>query len=406
MNSNSKDKNTECKVLTVIDGIKDAERLKKKYPCGYLLMGKEIPADADLVKTVGEAMEAVKAGDLTLNELKVVLATKLSLAQLEFVFVMLSQRVDLYDVLCQVDEKAKIRDVKAIVKSLALVTVEGITETAMLSRAVAGTVGDVVFSVITSGLKTFSHFSLLECGVTNLFVCGVFSAFEVYRWAKDEITGAEAIGNIGEHAAGLIGGVAGGYGCAIAGGIAGAAAGSVIPIIGTAIGGTAGYIVGMMVGGVAGDFLARLIYRLFVPQERKPTKKQVARKAAKKFGINIDDHSFKEAHERFRMKLLNDHSDKHPNATQEEVKKYDDETRDNLACWKIVREYYKDQNKISEDAGIFETAEAFITVQVKRAYNTVTHNWEIVNAWFGDNEEFNKLDTERKEKIESVLIPL
>lgn len=88
--------------------------------------------------------------------------------------------------------------------------------------------------------------------IANAVCIGIENTKILYKFAKGEITGAEALDQAGSATCSLVGGLAGGT----KGASIGAALGTVLGPVGTAIGG----VVGGVVGGIAGSTVGEAIY--------------------------------------------------------------------------------------------------------------------------------------------------
>ncbi len=104
--------------------------------------------------------------------------------------------------------------------------------------------------------------------------------------------------------------------------------------------------------------------------------------------------------DRFRKALLLNHPDKHPGASVEELEALKAETRDILACWAILREYYHDQGQID---GV-DTEEGYITMNVLKIFDLVTKQWTLARSWFGDESSIGRAIDPQHEKIEKVTL--
>lgn len=387
--------------------------LRQAYPYGCLLFKGHDPQEfiptPDVQRTVREAMEAVKASRLSLRDLKTALKDRLSVAQYGLVFVELIKDENLHGVLKQLDSrKFEKRLITISVKRMVVHSIESPNASAIVARAFIATTGSVAIDLATKGVSGFVNASAAGCGVSNALMFAIFSAVELYRWSKGT-DGTEVAKNIGEHAVGSLCGFGGGYGGFLGGAMAGAAVGSVVPLIGTSIGGVIGGIIGTFLGGFVLDAAGRFVYRKILPRkknanvdteesfEQQLTPEEVANKAAEKFGINLTDDSFEEAHARFRRRLLGNHPDKHPQASEEERERLTAETRDILACWLVVREYYNDKKEV-EGA---DCEEGIIKVFVLKVFERVTNQWKVARTYFHHFNLGRDIDPV-KEKIEEV----
>jgi hypothetical protein len=415
----------QLRELTLEDHLPMYDVLRVEYPFGYkLFSNRELPADETLYRIVREAVNAVRAHVISLDDLRERLLSRLTMAQYQLVFVELLKHDDLHGVMEQLDRK-KTENLKTtkFVKELIVSTVEKTDPTAIGMRALVGTAGGTGFSVASRGVSGLTSSLVSVGGVSSLAVFAIFSALEVYRWSKSDdgkIDGITALVNIGEHAVGTTSGFLGGWGGAIAGGLAGAALGSVVPVIGTVIGGIAGTILGLFFGGVICDATNRYIYRKFLPRKevntvekeedefRRLTPREIAERAATKFGVNLDCHSFSEAQTRFRQELLRSHPDKNPNASLAEKEQLQANTRDNLACWCVLREYYKDHCTSSSNAvrsdgkDLDESPEGYIKIKVLRVFNAISNSWKVARCFFG-TASLDRPLTEHEELQEMVL---
>jgi hypothetical protein len=381
------------------------DALKAEYPFGCKLFANEpVPAES-LPRIVEEAARAVIDGVIPLVDLRKRLRRHLTMEQYDLVFVELLKKQDLYGVVEQLDRKKteKFKTTK-YVKSLIIKTVEETDAAAIGMRALAGTVGGTSFNAASRGVSGLTSSLYPVDGVSSSAVFAIFSAIEVYGVRSTVGPGVRsmlftALVNVGEHAVGTTNGFLGGWGGATAGGLAGAALGSVVPVIGTVIGGIAGTILGMFFGGAICDATGRWIYRKFLPRKEVSTveteedefhqftPREIADKAAKKFHVNLDKHSFGKAQRRFRQALLRSHPDKNPLASPEEKERLQAETTDILACWCVVREYYKDHpTSSSRESGdeddIDESQEGYIKIQVLRVFNAISNSWDVKRCFF------------------------
>jgi hypothetical protein len=399
----------QLRTVELNDNLHIYHDLRKKYPCGCKLFnGEKLPADHELFECVQDALRAVNARDLDLEALRTALGTRLTIQQYESVFVELVKHEDLYDVLQKFDHKmTEQKTVTTVVQMAVVHMVEKADTSAILMRAGVGIVADLAYNAMNSG---FLQFTANGNFVASVGIFTLFSAIEIYRWSKGDIDGNTAMINIGEHAAGTGCGLAG----MVAGAAAGAAIGSIVPIVGTTIGG----IIGAFVGGFTFDAAGRMIYRKLLPrkvqtEESVPTNEEVrmspdeiAQKAADKLEIHFKHHSFGEAQRRFRRMLLQHHPDKHPNASPTEMERLHAETRDILACWTIVRQYYQD-NKENRDKVLFYpnevVHESFIEVFVLKVKNAATGAWRIARCFFDNNSMDRPVDPE-SEKLEQMTL--
>ena len=217
-------------------------------------------------------------------------------------------------------------------------------------------------------------------------------------------SGSEVIKNIGEHAVGNVCGAAG----ALGGFQVGAAIGTFLaPGVGTVIGG----VIGSIIGGLICDGAGRAIYRRFVPgkktktiennviEEHELTPRELAEKASSKFHIDINYDTFDEAQAKYRRHLLANHPDKHPNVAEEERKRLTAETADILACWNIIREYYKERgNDVESDC-----EEGFIKIFAYQIFDVATQHWRTVRTFF-DHVKFGREIDPTKEKLTEIVI--
>lgn len=403
----------QLRETTLSDSLSVYDDLKQDYPYGCILFGEHTPqeciANRDIQQVVRQAMEAVRASRLDFRQLKVALKERLTVAQYQLVFVELIKDENLHGVLKQLDNrKLEQQLVTRSVQQMVVYTIESPNKGAIMSRAAIGTSGSAVFDLVTKGVSSLGSASAAGCAVSNGVMFTIFTAVELYRWSKGA-DGLEVAKNIGEHAVGSLCGFGGGYGGCLVGSMAGAALGSVVPGIGTAIGGVIGGIIGTLFGGLVCDATGRWFYRKILPRketahvdteenvEQQITAEEVAKKAAEKFRINLQLDSFEEAHARFRRRLLDSHPDKHPGASEEEHARLTAETRDILACWLIVREYYNDRGQV-EGA---DCEEGFIKAFVLKVFEASINQWRVVRTYFHDVALGRDINP-GTEKIESI----
>lgn len=403
----------QLRPTTLNDSMSTYDDLKRDYPYGSLLFQERTPeirfANADIQRIVREAMEAVNASRLDSRRLKTALKEQLTVAQYQLVFVELIKDENLHGVLKQLDNrKFEQRSVTTMVREMVVRSIESPDPIAVVARAAIGTAGSAAFDLAMKGVSGFTQASAAGCAASNAVMFAVFAAVELYRWSKG-LDGQEAAKNIGEHAIGSVLGFGGGYVGYLGGASVGAAVGSVVPVIGTVVGGVLGGIIGMLFGGLACDATGRFVYRKALPRketahvdtettvEQRLTPEEIAQKAADKFGIKFNLDSFEDAQRRFRRKLLDNHPDKHPEASEEEHKRLTAETRDILACWLIIREYYNDRGQV-EGA---DCEEGFIKVFAVRVLDAATNQWRLVRTYFGIFEPDHHVDP-ATEKIEEV----
>jgi hypothetical protein len=177
--------------------------------------------------------------------------------------------------------------------------------------------------------------------------------------------------------------------------------------------GVFGAIFFMCTGSYVADFAARKAYRKALPKEKScveereelvehtMSKLEIAQKAADKFGVNLNSHSFEEAHIRFRKMLLAAHPDKHPNASAEHLEELTAETRDIIACWGIVRLHYAEAGAVAE----CEVDETFVTTTVLYAWDAALNGWKVVRSWCGNIGLGRNIDpaTERLDQVTIYL---
>jgi hypothetical protein len=212
---------------------------------------------------------------------------------------------------------------------------------------------------------------------------------------------------------GSICGFGGGYAGFTAGAVAGATLGSVVPVIGTVVGGVVGSILGLLLGSVICDISGRWVYRKVFPnkqsreetiefsEERRMTPQEIAERAATTINVNIHLDTFDEAHKRFRRKLLSVHPDKAPvNATDDEKRLRTEQTRDVLACWTLVRQWYVDENRHDP-----HVSEAFIEMCVLKMWDAALGGFKVVRSWFGSPNMYSVVDDEI-ETVDVVYIPI
>lgn len=375
--------------------------LQRQYPCGCLLFGPDpLPATENLFDVVREAIEAVRAENLTIEEFQRSLSRRLTGEQYQLVYVELMKNADLRGVIQKYEvKKNETKVMLRYVREVIVTMVEKADDRAILMRAGLETVIDGAIIGVKAAMKVASSSTsavLNSNGVSNIIAFSLFSALEIYRWSRGDITTQELWENIGEHTVGATAGFVGGWGGMVAGGAAGAAVGSVVPVIGTAIGATIGAIVGSILTGLVCDYAGRTVYRKFVPRRAKSeqvrsesfeqplTPKEMAEKAATRLGVNLTCHTFSEAQMRFRKKLLRARPDKNPDASDERLAALAEETRDFLACWAILREYYKD---IQQDETMHDNdaAESYIDILVLKARDTIDGAWTSVRYFFDVN---------------------
>jgi uncharacterized membrane protein YhiD involved in acid resistance len=293
-------------------------------------------------------MDAVNASELSLTDMKIALRTHLTEAQKQYVFAGLYKDVDLHAMLKQMDRRFFEKKVtRTYVQEIVRYTIEETDYLAVGARAVAGSMGGAILKCFLFGANRNGKVQW-ESGVhTSTLICMMVCVGKLYRYSvSPDMTAKEFAKNVGEHVVGCGAAVAGAW----AAGAAGAAVGSVFPAgVGTFIGGVFGAIFFMCTGSYVADFAARKAYRKALPKEKScveereelvehtMSKLEIAQKAADKFGVNLNSHSFEEAHIRFRKMLLAAHPDKHPNASGEHLEELTAETRDIIACWGIIR---------------------------------------------------------------------
>ncbi len=403
----------QLRETTLNDCLSLYDDLKQDYPYGCLLFTEhgpqELIATHDVQQVVRQAMEAVKASRLDSRRLKAALKERLTVAQYQLVFVELIKDENLHGVLKQLDSrKFERRSVTRSIQQMVVLTIESPDNLAIISRAAIGTAGSVLSDLATKGISGFANASAAGCAGSNGAMFAIFSAVELYRWSKGA-DGREVAKNIGEHAVGSFGGFGGGYFGCKSGVAVGTAVGSVVPLIGTAIGGVIGGIIGTLIGGLVLDAAGRWVYRKVLPRketahvdmeehvEQQITPEEVAKKAAEKFGINLQLDSFEEAHARFRRRLLDSHPDKHPEASEEERERLTADTIDILACWLIVREYYNDSGQIEGT----DCEEGFIKAFALKVFEVATNQWQVVRTYFHLVNLGRDIDP-KTEKIEEI----
>ena len=338
-----------------------------------------------MLNIVKQAMEAVQASKLELSQLKKALRQHLTMEQFQLVFVELIKNQDFHSVLKQLDaRKFETKSTRIKVQHLVVQLIKTPDCVALATRAAIATAGACVFS--------------------NVVMFGIFAAFELIQLSRGHRTLLEFGKNMGEHATGLVSGTFG----ASAGLSVGVAVGTLFaPGIGTAIGG----IIGSLIGGVVLDFFGRAIYRKIVPSnktkiveeyvtvEQELTKQELVEKAAEKFKIDINNATFEEAQTRFRRLLLANHPDKHPDVSEEEQKRLTAETADILACWYIVREYYKERGDVTD----IDCDEGFIKICAYQILDFATKKWRTVRTYLPDLNFRREIDP-TKEKIQELTI--
>jgi hypothetical protein len=211
--------------------------------------------------------------------------------------------------------------------------------------------------------------------------------------------------------------IAGAYGAALA---TNAALNMELALTGATVAtslGPAGAILGLILGlgvGFGMDYFARRGYRHYFPSEqqqeemrleemeRQQTPEEIARGAAKQLNVDLSYHSMVEAQSRFRRKLLSVHPDKNQEATPEELEHLQEVTRTTIACWAIVREYYRSQARDKGSTDDDHIEEAFVIGNILRCFDPIKKAWLIARTWFGDLNLGREPDpdTERVERIE------
>lgn len=402
--------------ISLDDGMALATLLEADYPFGSRLFGQAQIADADVVRVVREAMEAVNATRLNLRDLQIALANRLTRAQEQLVFVELIRFQDLHRVMLAVNGREYERGkVLRQIQEMVVHTIDSSDNRAILSRAVVGTIGDTIFSATQSGLSGLSTFNAGADGVTNGIMFAVFSAIEVYRYSKGEIDGVTASVNIGEHAVGAAAGFGGGYAGCLAGAAVGALIGSVVPVVGTAVGGVIGSIIGMFLGGMICDATGRWLYRKVLPKtetraetnsievEERLTPKEVAQNAANRFNVHLHIHSFAEANTRFRETLLANHPDKFPHENDVQKAERTAATRDIIACWVIVRTWYNDNGQVATST----TLESYVTISVLKMWDAAKQQWNVTRTWWiGEMVRLERALNPALERLDEVTIYL
>lgn len=286
----------------------------------------------------------------TVDELKNIMRSKLSIEELELAFVELVKDVDLHEVLKQIDARMFDKTVldtrmrEAIHHAIAAKDSD-----AIIARALLGTGGAAVTGGVIGGVHALRCFHVGIEGVSNAVMFFLFSAVEIGRWAASEgkMTTETLFVNIGEHFAGSSMGLLGGWGGAVAGGLAGAALGSAIPIIGTLVGGIVGTILGLLIISTATDTTSRTCYRIVLPRnEGRPD--AVIQRAQIELGVSVEHHTYEEARTRFRNKILSNHAHAISEKDPKKLQQLAVDSCEKIACWCIVREYYAAQNGIED----------------------------------------------------------
>lgn len=390
------------------------DELNRQYPCGCLLFGPApLPATNDLFVIVRQAIQAVRNDHLTVEQFQRSLRRRLTGEQYQLVYVELMKDADLRGVIQKCEEmKNEARVMQRYVREVIVTLVEKADNRALFIRAGLETVIDS--SIIVVKAATSSTSALLKSNrVSNAIAFSLFSAMEIYRWSRGDITTEELRKNIGEHTVGAAAGLVGGWGGMVAGGAAGAGVGSMIPLVGTAIGAAVGATVGSILMGLAGDYAGRSAYRKIVPRhekceqvreerfEERLTPEKIAENAANRLGVNLAYHSFSEARTRFRTQLLRAHPDRNPNVSPERQAELTAETSDLLACWAILREHYRHvQREEVEGEEAFVEEDGYIDVVVLKVRETIEGAWRTVGCFF----DIDFVDRPLREGSESLEI--
>jgi len=253
-----------------------------------------------------------------------------------------------------------------LVLALFGVMVSGITQhfTTMLYNATTGSGGvievflqDCFVYLCQLSPKGFAKFSFKH-GLRNLTPLNVAlllgPAFfqigkSIYQFYKSEITGKECMKRLLTSVTSLGGTVAGGYLGAMVGGC-----------IGTLIGGGAGLAVGVAVGsalfGALGHFstslLTEYVWSLFEKEQDTEARKQILQNARTVLNVT-QDSSWDEVLAAWKMRILQVHPDKNPNATEEQKEKLKKEFMSIHQAFCLLRNEYEkkgvDKAKIVED---------------------------------------------------------
>ena len=184
----------------------------------------------------------------------------------------------------------------------------------------------------------------------------------------------------------------------------GSAIGSGVPVLGNILGGVFGFILGMFA-----DCFSRWVYRICVTKKEAPppSAKEIANEAAKKFDIaDIDKISYELAHDHFREKILAVHTDRNPDASEEEKTRLTQETTDILASWHIVRDYYKQKGKVDDDD---EDESTYIKTYVLRVKEDLKESmkegiWRIKRMFFEEDVSLGMDINEGYERLEIAKI--
>jgi hypothetical protein len=390
-----------------------------RYPFASKLFGESRVPDAEIYREVREAVLAVQASHLELNQLQRQLARRLTGEQYQLVFIELLKDTNLHSVLQRIDSKfIKSRTVQTRVQEMVVFAIEDTNTEAQFTRAALGTAGDIVLTAGTAGVGNLSKLTADQVvkaaadGSCNGLIFTMFAAVEVYRWAKRDIDGSTCIKNIGEHAFGMYMGVYGSMEGAAYGATAGAQIGTVVPVVGTAVGGVVGAVVGMFFGGLIADGLGRWVYRKYIPNkgtrvqerieevEQRLSPREVADVAARIFNVDLDRDSYADAHQQYRRMLLRNHPDKAPPGTSlDELDRRKQETREILANWNVVRAYYYDNNLVNDDS----VQECVLTACTLKVFEDGI--WKTVRSWWGD-ENLHHVQNPATEKIEKDYVYL
>jgi hypothetical protein len=380
----------QLNALTLRDGVLRANDVGSAYPFGCQLVGPDRPkifATAETIAIVRQEIERLRVGELTYDRFHYELRSRLTIPQLELAFQMLLADEDFHDVIKRMDtrncETVTERNVRTIVRR----TIEGYNFGAVLTRSLIST-------TLLSGLFLNQGFLL-------------FSGVELYRWATGKISRKDCFLNIGEHCIGSYTGVVGAFYGFEYGAIIGT-------FLAPGVGSVIGAILGVYIGGFSMDAAGRCAYRVLVPrttetnitedvvEERPCTPMEIAQKAADKFGVKLEDHTFGEAQRRYRRMLLANHPDKFPDASIEEKEQKKLETTDILACWEIVREYYEDHPHPTAGDNVGDVDEGFLTAFVLKVKDAVTGQWKAVRSWWG--ELGLGRDLEENERVDQLTL--
>lgn len=407
--------------------------MRDNNPIGTSFHGQDFSqlADAAVVARVRAVLKGIDLSSVDgEEELRLIVGDNLTINQYDLVWAELSKDADLHGVLKKIDAKNFEKETFAeYVRREVVTTVEGTNKRAIASRAIAGSIVDMIFyafyGVADKTWYGYYGYSAPMDAVSNIMMTGLFCTLEFYRGCKGQhvdengnvvgITMDTAITNMGEHVAGGAGGFAGSMAGAKAFGMAGAAAGSLVPGVGTATGGLVGAFAGIIIGGIGVDYALRMMYRLFYPNEevhmeensvestRLLTKEESAQRAAEVLGINLKKNSFAIAQGIFREEIMRVHTDKNPHCSLDEMKQFQERTCDVLACWAIVREYYKESNKIKPSHKECELNMWVLRTKMEEAGEEM---WKAVRVWFGSEDDIGRPLDEGVEKVDHELIYL